>query len=123
MSQTAAQRISALFGLLAVALGAFGAHALKATLAEHQTAAIWETAVFYHMTHAILMFALASFPNFRRGAWICFAVGVAIFSGSLYILGVSGVRSWGMVTPFGGLGLLIGWLILLWPAKRSSVGP
>ena len=118
MTQTTAQRIAAAYGLLAVALGAFGAHALKATLAEHQTAAIWETAAFYHLTHAILMYALASSSSFRRGPWFCFALGIVIFCGSLYVLATTGVRQWGMVTPFGGVSLLAGWFWLLLPARR-----
>lgn len=121
MTPTIAQKISGLFGLLAVALGAFGAHALKATLAEQQTAEIWETAAFYHLTHAILMFVLASSASFRRGPWLCFALGTVVFSGSLYLLATTGVRQWGAVTPFGGVSLLAGWFWLLLPQRSPEI--
>ncbi len=77
---------------LAVALGAFGAHGLKEVLARHDTAAIWQTAVLYHLVHGLALFALAQASPFRRGPWMCLLLGVLVFSGSLYVLATSGVR-------------------------------
>ena len=120
MQQPTALKLSAAAGFLAVALGAFGAHALKSTLAAHQTAAIWETAVFYHLIHALLLFFLANSQPFQRGPWFCFAAGILIFSGSLYVLALSGARHWGAVTPFGGVSLLAGWFWLLFTRRRTT---
>jgi uncharacterized membrane protein YgdD (TMEM256/DUF423 family) len=106
-------RISALIGFLGVALGAFGAHLLKAHLAALNTADIWEKAVFYQLIHAVVMLFLASRPTFPILSWTCFLIGVIIFSGSLYILAYTGVKWLGAITPIGGLALLAGWLILI----------
>jgi uncharacterized membrane protein YgdD (TMEM256/DUF423 family) len=108
--QTLALRISAVTGLLAVGLGAFGAHGLKETLARHDTAAIWQTATLYHLVHAVAMLALAMAGRWRPGPWVCFLVGIVVFSGSLYVLGVTGVRWLGAVTPIGGASMMVGWL-------------
>lgn len=107
-------------GLLAVALGAFGAHGLKNVLAEHNTAAIWEKAVFYHFIHAVMLVVLAlRFDRAAaRGPWVCFLAGIVIFSGSLYLLAVTNLRWLGAITPFGGISFLAGWLWLTIAAKR-----
>ncbi|MBX3748227.1 MAG: DUF423 domain-containing protein [Verrucomicrobiae bacterium] len=102
-------RWSAGAGFLAVALGAFGAHGLKELLERQGTTAIWETAVFYHLIHAVVLSGLAWGTPWRRGAWICFAAGVVIFSGTLYVLALTGMRWLGAITPLGGVGLLAGW--------------
>ncbi len=112
MSETLAIRVSAICGFLAVALGAFGAHGLTPTLTRHGTAAIWETAVFYHFIHAVMMFLLAQRPPFKRGPWLCFLAGIVIFSGSLYVLAVTNARWLGAITPLGGVSFLVGWLWL-----------
>lgn len=111
--QAMAFRISALVGFLGVALGAFGAHGLKDVLTRYETAAIWDTAVLYHLVHAVMLALLAGVRPWRRGAWWCFLVGIVIFSGSLYVLGVTGFRKLGMVTPFGGVFFLVGWAWLV----------
>lgn len=98
--------------MLAVALGAFGAHGLKDVLTRHGTAAIWETAVFYHFVHSIVLLILGSRMPLLRGAWVCFLVGIFIFSGSLYLLAFTGVRWLGAITPVGGVSLILGWLWL-----------
>ena len=100
-------------GFLAVALGAFGAHSLKTLLARNGTAAIWETAVFYHFIHAVMLFVLAGRKPFQAGPWWSFLVGVFFFSGSLYLLAVTNVLWLGAITPIGGLSLLLGWAWLL----------
>jgi len=106
-------RIAALAGLLAVVLGAFGAHALKDLLARNETAAIWEKAVFYHFIHAVMLFFLATRNPLPRGPWFSFLIGIVIFSGSLYLLAVTNVRWLGAITPLGGLSFMVGWLCLI----------
>jgi uncharacterized membrane protein YgdD (TMEM256/DUF423 family) len=108
-----AARLAAAAGLLAVALGAFGAHGLKELLAQNGTAALWETAVFYHFIHAVMLFVLAERKNFPALAWWCFLAGIVLFSGSLYLLALTNFHWLGAVTPVGGVSLLIGWTALL----------
>lgn len=105
-----ATRTAAILGFLGVALGAFGAHGLKNVLESHATTAIWQTAVLYHLVHAVG----ALWASEKRPAvvWI-WTVGIVIFSGSLYILSVTNLRWLGAVTPFGGLLFLTGWLMIL----------
>ncbi len=122
MSAVLATRIAALMGLLAVALGAFGAHGLKEILSRHQTAAIWEKAVFYHCIHAVMLFMLAARQPVPRGPWLSFFVGIVIFSGSLYLLAVTNARWLGVITPFGGVSFIVGWAWLLVAAGRSGNG-
>jgi uncharacterized membrane protein YgdD (TMEM256/DUF423 family) len=105
-------RISAIVGFLGVCLGAFGAHALRDHLKALEMTSVWEKAVFYHMIHAVVLLFLASRPVFPRVAWICFLVGIILFSGSLYVLAYSGVKWLGAITPLGGLSFLAGWLII-----------
>ena len=105
-------RISAIVGFLAVALGAFGAHALKQHLTQLNMTGVWETAVFYHLIHAVVMLLIAGRPVFARLPWSCFLAGIILFSGSLYLLACTGIRWLGVITPFGGLALLAGWLSL-----------
>jgi len=108
-----ATRIAAAAGLLAVLLGAFGAHGLKGLLGRNGTAAIWETAVFYHFIHAVMLFILAERKDFPVFAWWSFLAGIVIFSGSLYLLAVTNAHWLGAITPVGGLGFIAGWLALL----------
>ena len=106
--------IACLLGLLAVALGAFGAHALASTIPESRQAT-WATAVDYHMFHVLGMLALAAVFRGAQSPWIMraqtsFIVGICLFSGSLYALVLFDVPALGAVTPFGGLCFLLGWL-------------
>jgi uncharacterized membrane protein YgdD (TMEM256/DUF423 family) len=107
------RRIAGLLGLTGVLLGAFGAHALKATLITRGTAATWETAVLYHLVHAVAVFAaVAALSSPRRWlarAAITWTVGVILFSGSLYAFALGGPHWLVYITPFGGLALLLGW--------------
>ena len=105
-------RISALLGFLAVGLGAFGAHALQAHLEALHMVEVWKTAVFYHLSHTVVMLLIASRPKAGCVAWSCFLAGIILFSGSLYALAYTGIHWLGIITPFGGLSLLAGWLIL-----------
>ena len=120
MNQVVAFRIAAGLGFLAVALGAFGAHGLSATLNRHGTGAIWEKAVLYHFVHTIVMLFLARTKPWQMGPWFCFFAGILIFSGSLYVLAGTNTRWLGAVTPFGGLSFLAGWLWLAIAAKRPE---
>jgi uncharacterized membrane protein YgdD (TMEM256/DUF423 family) len=114
-------RIFVLFGsinaFLAVALGAFGAHALRDRLAP-ELLAVWQTGVTYHLTHAlglllvgVLAHQHAESVYIRWAGWLLL-VGIVLFSGSLYLLAFTGVRSFGMITPLGGVTLLGGWAAL-----------
>lgn len=112
--------IAASLGLLAVALGAFGAHGLKAQLSV-QSLATWQTAVFYHLVHALLAAAVslqAPAPWLKRSA-ACLLAGCLLFSGSLYALALGGPSWLGPVTPLGGLSFMLGWLCLLLHAVRQ----
>ena len=120
MTSTTATRVAAAAGFLAVALGAFGAHGLKNILAQNGTAVIWESAVFYHLIHAVMLFLLAGRKPLAAGPWWCFLTGIVIFSGSLYLLAVTNVRWLGAITPVGGISLLAGWLWLVITAVRTK---
>ena len=125
MSARLSLTLAALLLFAAVGLGAFGAHALKARLAPDMQA-IWQTAVHYHAWHALGLLALGLFtmqrpdaPGASLAAWL-FVAGIALFSGSLYALALSGVRGLGAVTPFGGVAFLAGWLAFAWAAWRTA---
>lgn len=119
-------RFGAGFMFLAVGLGAFGAHALKARLSPEMLA-VFEVGVRYQVYHALALLAVAFLSARWPGqavtaAGVCFVLGILVFSGSLYALALTGVRRWGAVTPIGGLLFLIGWLCLLFGryASRAS---
>jgi uncharacterized membrane protein YgdD (TMEM256/DUF423 family) len=108
--------LGALNALIAVAAGAFGAHALRERL-EPRALEIFETAARYQMYHAlaiVLCGAIATAGSVRAG-WIMQA-GIVIFSGSLYALALTGVKGLGAITPIGGLAFMIGWAWLAWSA-------
>jgi uncharacterized membrane protein YgdD (TMEM256/DUF423 family) len=115
-------RIGAVWGGLAVAMGAFGAHGLKDRLNELGTSANFQTAAQYHMYHALAMVAIGVLGIVGRGggpfavAGWAFLVGSLIFSGSLYLLSLTGMRWLGAITPIGGVLLLVGWAALAWAA-------
>ena len=104
---------AALLGASGVALGAFGAHGLAARFPQANLD-VWDTAVSYHLLHALALLALAALPEDRvRWSALGFLIGVVLFSGSLYLLALGGPRWLGPVTPVGGLALIVGWLALL----------
>ena len=118
-------RIAILVGsaamFVAVALGAFGAHALKARLTPDMTA-VWQTAVQSHAWHALATLAvgvlLLQWPGQRAvevAGWL-FVAGIVLFSGSLYAMALTGIRGLGAVTPLGGVAFLAGWAALVWAA-------
>ena len=112
---------------LAVALGAFGAHGLRDRL-DAYSMTVYEKAVFYHFVHALgilLVSILArtqaiSIPAQTRVSWLLF-FGIIPFSGSLYVLAVSGLRVLGAITPFGGLAFIFAWALLAFEAWRSRL--
>jgi uncharacterized membrane protein YgdD (TMEM256/DUF423 family) len=109
---------------LGVALGAFGAHALKERLSP-ELLTVFETGIRYHFYHALALFAVAWLskthpdPLTTFAGW-AFTFGIVVFSGSLYVLTVSGVRWWGAITPVGGVAFLLGWLALSVAAFRAT---
>jgi uncharacterized membrane protein YgdD (TMEM256/DUF423 family) len=117
--------IAAVNGVLAVASGAFGAHGLQGRIDAHGLE-IWETGARYHMYHALAM-GLAAFAirgasaGAAQAAAIFFLVGIVLFSGSLYVLAVTGIRGLGIVTPFGGLAFLVGWGALAYAATKINL--
>jgi uncharacterized membrane protein YgdD (TMEM256/DUF423 family) len=120
MSNALAFRFAALFGVTAVALGAFGAHALKEVLSRNDTAAIWQTAVLYHFIHTLMLVILATRVPLRLGPWWSFAAGIIIFSGSLYLLAITNLRWLGAITPLGGASFLVGWIwLMVCPGPRT----
>lgn len=108
-----ALRVAALIGLFGVGLGAFGAHALEGLLERQGRVDTWETAVLYHLVHAAAMLALALRTPPAKTAFTLFLAGVIVFSGSLYLLSVTGAGWLGAITPLGGLAFLAGWGVLL----------
>jgi uncharacterized membrane protein YgdD (TMEM256/DUF423 family) len=108
-------RIAAALCFLAVALGAFGTHALRSTIESHGRTDVWNKAVLYHFVHAVALFALALYGNANRGAWWLLFAGIFLFSGSLYVMAlIPQPRDWlGAVTPLGGLCFLGGWAWLI----------
>jgi uncharacterized membrane protein YgdD (TMEM256/DUF423 family) len=106
-------RIAAGLCFLAVALGAFGAHALKATLETHGMSEVWNKAVLYHFIHAVVLVMLGLYGGAARGASWLFVVGILLFSGSLYVMSVTNIRWLGAITPVGGLCFLAGWAWLV----------
>jgi uncharacterized membrane protein YgdD (TMEM256/DUF423 family) len=124
MTGRSALVLAALLLFVAVALGAFGAHALKSRLTPDLQAA-WQTAVQYQAWHALALLAIGVLllvrPDARVGiaAWL-FVAGIVLFSGSLYAMALTGARGLGAVTPFGGVAFLAGWLAFAWGAWRVA---
>jgi uncharacterized membrane protein YgdD (TMEM256/DUF423 family) len=110
--------IGAVFAALSVAAGAFGAHSLKAIIpAEMLT--VFETAARYQMYHALALLIVGGMAShvperdIRIAGW-CFVTGIVLFSGSLYIVALTGTRWVGAITPLGGAAFLAGWIALAW---------
>jgi uncharacterized membrane protein YgdD (TMEM256/DUF423 family) len=112
--------IGSIIAALGVAAGAFGAHGLKGVLSTEMLAA-FETAVRYHLIHALALLATGWAATrwdsraIRAAGWL-FVAGIVIFSGSLYVLCLTGARWLGAVTPIGGTAFILGWLALAWGA-------
>lgn len=116
--------LGAVLAALAVAAGAFGAHALAARLTPEQLAT-WETAARYHMYHALALVLLGvagarwSSPLMSVAGWL-FAFGVGVFGGTLYALALGGPRWLGAITPLGGVALIAGWVVFAVAVARSA---
>ena len=117
--------LGSVFAFIGVALGAFGAHGLQSVLMANGTLETYKTGVQYHLVHALALVLLAVLSDRLRETkkleligWL-FAVGIVLFSGSLYVLAVSGVKILGVVTPLGGLCFLSGWALLAFVAVRG----
>ena len=113
--------LAAFSGMLAVAFGAFGAHALKNRLDEYALG-VYETAVQYHFYHSLALLAVGLMAMYqpqsmllKSSGWL-FALGLVIFSGSLYVLALSGLKWLGAITPLGGLAFIAGWACLAFAA-------
>jgi uncharacterized membrane protein YgdD (TMEM256/DUF423 family) len=116
--------LGSLNAFLAVALGAFGAHGLKSKVSAEMLT-VWQTGVQYHMFHAlglillgILIHLLPQIGPLRLSGWLLFS-GIVLFSGSLYVMVLSGVRALGIVTPIGGIAFLLGWLLMVFFVYRN----
>lgn len=111
-------------GFLAVAAGAFGAHALKGIYSAEQMA-LYGTAVQYHFWHSLALFGLGGLwrsvepTRWLAAAAVCWVAGIVLFSGSLYLLSATQIRWLGFITPFGGVLLLAGWLLLVLDRARA----
>jgi len=113
--------VAGILAFLAVSLGAFGAHALSSRFGDYEKG-VWQTAVFYHLTHAIALLAFAIGTTAYRplaevsgtaAIGFLFTGGILLFSGSLYALTLSGVKILGAITPFGGVSMLVGWALVV----------
>lgn len=116
--------LSALAGFTGVALGAFAAHGLKNRLSPEHLA-VFQTGSHYQLIHALALFGVALLALQVPGRLVnlaggCFALGILLFSGSLYLLSLSGIGGLGIITPFGGLAFLAGWLCLGLAAWRFT---
>ncbi|TPQ24722.1 DUF423 domain-containing protein [Methylomonas koyamae] len=112
--------LAAVGGFSGVALGAFGAHGLKHLLSDYQLD-IYKTAVNYQMWHSLALALAALLPERAALRWAgrLFALGILLFSGSLYLLAIFDIKWLGMVTPLGGLAFLAGWGLLAYVALRE----
>lgn len=120
-----------ILGASGVVLGALGAHALEGDLAQRGRTEVWDTAVKYHLIHAVALLALAAWVEARATSgttgglkltqWAagCWVAGTVLFSGSLYLLALGGPAWLGPVTPLGGLALIAGWVLLAVAAGRG----
>lgn len=116
-----------LHGFLAVALGAFGAHALKAVLDDYGTG-IWDTAVQYQMFHAVaiiiigVLMSTKLMGNIKTLKWaaILMNLGIVFFAGSLYVLALSGIKTLGAITPIGGVLFLTGWILVIVSVSKHA---
>jgi uncharacterized membrane protein YgdD (TMEM256/DUF423 family) len=117
--------LGSLNAFLGVALGAFGAHGLKSKVAPEMLV-VWQTGVQYHLVHALgllmigILCHLMPEPSLARNAGWAIMIGIILFSGSLYVMVLSGVRALGIITPLGGVAFLIGWLLLILAAWKNA---
>jgi uncharacterized membrane protein YgdD (TMEM256/DUF423 family) len=122
--------IGSLSGFLAIALGAFAAHGLKETLSP-TALEVFKTAAYYQLAHALILVCLGLMdetgPHYKRltsklisRVSFCIVLGTILFSGSLYVLALTDVKALGMVTPFGGMFFMFGWITLFWASLTKA---
>ena len=117
-----------IFGVTGVALGAFGAHGLQASLAERGMTQAWESAARYQLLHTVALLGVAAWLRAGAGAgavrmiWAarCWSAGIVLFSGSLYLFAVGGPHFLVFVTPVGGVTFLVGWLLVVAAALANE---
>ncbi len=124
MRQIVSTRAGLLVGMAgasAVLLGAFGAHALRGVL-DPQARELWHTAVDYHVWHAHALVLAVGLGQGRSGriSMAGFAIGIVLFSGSLYALALGAPHWTGIITPFGGLAFIVGWMALGWTLRSGN---
>ena len=118
-------KLAAILGALAVGIGAFGAHGLKAVLTETGRVDTFETGVKYHFYHSLSIFLIGILalikPDWKQlsTAAILMAVGILIFSGSLYMLSLTGITWLGAITPLGGVAFIAGWVLVFLAASKN----
>jgi uncharacterized membrane protein YgdD (TMEM256/DUF423 family) len=105
-------RIGAVLGALGVALGAFGAHGLKQLTTEQRLLDVWDTGAKYHLIHALAILLVALHPARPQVPGWLFTAGIVVFSGSLYMLALTGKGWFGAITPIGGVCFIAGWIAL-----------
>ena len=118
--------LGSLFGLLAVIIGAFGAHGLEGSISAHALAR-YHTGVEYQFYHVAALLCLGTLslkydttPRLLKVSGVAFVAGIILFSGSLYLYALTGITKFGMVTPIGGLAFIAGWICLLIYSVRPS---
>jgi len=109
--------LAAISGLLAVIVGAFGAHILKGLISPEMLE-VYKTGVQYHFYHTFALLAVGILMNFKhtkalKWSAYLFIAGIVLFSGSLYMMAISGVKSFGLITPFGGTLWIVAWVLLM----------
>ncbi len=117
---------AAILGASAVGIGAFGAHGLKASLMASGRLDTFETAVKYHFYHSLALFLIGLLslvnPSWKKLSLssVLMILGILIFSGSLYVLSLTGITWLGAITPFGGIAFILGWLSVFWSTLKDS---
>jgi uncharacterized membrane protein YgdD (TMEM256/DUF423 family) len=116
--------LGSLNAFLAVGLGAFGAHGLKSRISPEMLD-VYQTGVQYHVFHALALILIGIIAHWLSQSNLIiwsgglFLAGIIIFSGSLYVLSITGIRAFGAITPVGGIAFLIGWVLLAWASLKN----
>lgn len=112
--------LSCIIAALGIGLGAFGAHGLEPTLEANDSVGTWDTAVLYHLVHAVSLFVLATSPQLSKcsRSFILWIVGIILFSGSLYVMALTKWSFLGPITPLGGVAFIAGWIYLIFESKK-----
>jgi uncharacterized membrane protein YgdD (TMEM256/DUF423 family) len=112
--------ISALFGALGVALGAFGAHGLKDIISA-ELLETYRTGIFYHLIHSVVLLSISLSSRYDfKAAYFLLAIGIILFSFSLYLYTLTNIILFVMITPFGGISLILGWILIITAVMRKN---